>query len=240
MKCAYCNHENPEGETFCSKCGMKLEGAAPAAPPPAAPVQQPPAPAPAPPAQPKGVRCENCGVLNPEGASVCKSCNKPLVQPTAPPPAAPVAASPSVCPSCGFDKNPSTAKFCMSCGKQLTPTPAPPAAAPPAAAPPPAPPVSYPVAKLVLPDMKEIPISGHEEKIGREDLLRVASPEDTKFVSREHLKITYENGRYYIVDEGSTNGTKLNGVEIKGQGKRELNTNDEIVLADTVTVRFQM
>jgi pSer/pThr/pTyr-binding forkhead associated (FHA) protein len=127
----------------------------------------------------------------------------------------------------------------MKCGTQIMPAPAP-TAPPISPTAPAAPPPSLPAAKLVLPDMKEIPISGTEKNIGRDDFLKVASPDDAKFISREHLKITYENGRYYIVDERSTNGTKLNGVEIKGQGKRELNANDEIVLADTMKVRFQM
>ena len=243
MKCTYCGHENPEGETFCSECGMKLEGAPPAGPPQGVP-EQPAAPAPG--GGSKGVRCKNCGVMNPEGASVCQSCNQPLRQPPAPPGPTPSAA----CPSCGFDKNPPTAKFCMSCGSQITPTPPPgpaptppPPTPPPAGPPPPGPaptPPPHPVAKLVLANMKEIPLSGPDNKIGREDFLNAVSPDESKYVSREHIRITYENGRYYIADEGSTNGTKLNGAEIKGQGKRELNNNDEIILAGTITVRFQM
>jgi hypothetical protein len=249
MKCKYCNHENPEGEVFCADCGMKLEGASPAASPPPAPVQPP---EPAVPAEPGGVRCENCGVMNPVGAATCSNCSQPFAKPTEPPVSAPPGQPPAVCPQCGFDKNPPTAKFCMSCGAQITPAappgqvpppagpppPAPPGQVPPPAGPPPpAPP--HPAAKLVLPNMKEIPISGPGKRLGREDFLLVMSPEEAKFISREHLEITYENGRYYIADENSTNGTILNGVEIKGQGKKELNVNDEIVLADTVKVRFQ-
>lgn len=218
MKCSYCGKENVEGEKFCSNCGMKLELSAPGAPVgPVGPVA-PVGPVPSAPSAPQ-VRCENCGMMNPAGAAVCAGCNQPLGEP----------AQPGVCPHCGFDKNPLTAKFCMNCGTQIAVE----------EQPPPAPPAVVPGARLVLPSAREIALSEPEVIIGRGDFLQEISPEEAKYLSREHLKITYEDGKYYILDEGSTNGTKLNGLEIKEQGKKELNDNDEIVLADTVTVRFQ-
>ena len=180
----------------------------------------PSAPPVAPPTPSAQVRCENCGMINPVGASVCAGCNRPLGEP----------AQPGVCPHCGFDRNPPTAKFCMNCGTQIAVEEQP-------APPPPAP--AVPGARLVLPSAREIALSEPEVTIGRGDFLQELSPEEAKYLSREHIRITYENGKYYILDEGSTNGTKLNGLEIKEQGKKELNDNDEIVLADTITVTFQ-
>ncbi|MBU7018478.1 MAG: zinc ribbon domain-containing protein [Theionarchaea archaeon] len=167
------------------------------------------------PAEPK-VRCSNCGFMNSQGVSVCQNCNQPLV-------AASVLV-PGVCPHCGFEKNPSAAKFCMNCGNQIPVEPAP---------------LKY-EAKLVLPSMREIILSEPETIIGRGDFLQEISPEEAKYLSREHLSILYEDGKYYILDEKSTNGTKLNGLKITGQGKKELNDNDTIVLADTVTAVFHI
>ncbi|MBU7048562.1 MAG: zinc ribbon domain-containing protein [Theionarchaea archaeon] len=162
------------------------------------------------------VRCSNCGFMNSQGVSVCQNCNQPLAAGSEP--------VPGMCPHCGFDKNPSTAKFCMNCGNQIPVEVAP----------------QQPAAKLVLPSMREIILSEPETNIGRGDFLQEISPEETKYLSREHLTILYEDGKYYILDEKSTNGTKLNGLGITGQGKKELNDNDTIVLADTVTAVFHM
>jgi hypothetical protein len=209
MKCSYCGQETPEGELFCSNCGMKL-GGEPGVPPPAQP-------APSALVEPGGVRCENCGMMNPQGASVCAGCNQPLKEPV-----------PGVCPQCGFDKNPENAKFCMNCGVQLpveeeiSPRP------------------TMPAAKLVLPSTREILVTEQETIIGRGDFLQEMSPEEAKYVSREQLTIFFEDEKYYVLDENSTNGTKLNGVEIKGSGKKELKDNDRIVLADTIKVIFNV
>lgn len=225
MKCMYCNHENLEGEMFCVNCGMKLGGSPPTAPPTAPPS----------PGEP-GVRCENCGFVNPPGTTTCRGCNRPLgVSALGPAPS-----RAGVCSACGFDKNPPAAKFCMNCGTPITPAAPPgPVAQPPPVAPTPPPP-ALPAAKLLIVSaMKEIPIPGSGKTIGRADFVRDVSPEDAKYISREHLKIIGEQGKYYVADEGSTNGTKLNGVDIRGQGKKELKNNDEIVLGDTVTLKFQ-
>lgn len=223
MKCAYCGNENAEGELYCTSCGMKLGGPS-GAPPPATPKPSASIPSPG------MIRCADCGFLNPGEASVCQGCGQPLA-PT-PPPVTPAPTPSGVCPNCGYDKNPSVAKFCMNCGATLMP------AGVPAPAPPPAP-AAPPMAKLVLPGAGEIPIPASGKTIGRADFIKLVSPEEAKFVSREHLKIVSEYGKYYIIDEGSTNGTRLNGTEIKELGKKELASNDEIVLGDAITLRFQ-
>ena len=208
MECSYCGHENPEGDLYCSNCGMKLilnreiESSR---------------------GTEEEIRCRNCGITNPESASVCTNCGQPLVREQEPAKAAP----PGACPACGFDKNPPSAQFCMNCGAEVTP-----------GAPPTIP--QQPVAKLVLPSMREIVISEGERTIGRSDFLDDVPPEDARFISREHFKITFENGKYYILDEKSANGTKLNGLEIRKQGKKELNNDDEIFLAETLLLKFRI
>ncbi|MBU7009672.1 MAG: zinc ribbon domain-containing protein [Theionarchaea archaeon] len=166
----------------------------------------------------KGIRCPNCGAVTFEG-NVCKSCGASLSE-------ASVAASTRTCPLCGFDENPLIAKFCMQCGAEISDTEE----------------ISLvrPPAKLVLPSKREITLSGKETIVGRTDFLEDISPEESKFISREHLKVVFEDGKYFAMDEKSTNGTKLNGREIKRRGKRELSDNDKIVLADTVELKFRI
>lgn len=51
-------------------------------------------------------------------------------------------------------------------------------------------------------------------------------------VSRRHAVIIREENDFYLSDEGSTNGTLLNGVKINKQEKVLLADGDEVVLAD--------
>src|ERR1700676_64952 len=55
---------------------------------------------------------------------------------------------------------------------------------------------------------------------------------DTR-VSRRHARITQENDRFWLEDLGSRHGTRLNGTEIKGAGKRLLESPGEVLIGDT-------
>ncbi|MFW5898750.1 MAG: FHA domain-containing protein, partial [Candidatus Saliniplasma sp.] len=90
----------------------------------------------------------------------------------------------------------------------------------------------YEQAKLVLPGGKTKSISRQHQWFGREDFMSIVPRQDFDYVSRDHFKITQESGRYYIEDQNSTNGTTLNGVDITGQGKREIHDGDKICVAD--------
>jgi adenylate cyclase len=59
---------------------------------------------------------------------------------------------------------------------------------------------------------------------------------DTR-VSRRHARIIQENGRFWLEDLGSRHGTRLNGTEIKGAGKRLFESHGEVLIGDT-KVRF--
>jgi KaiC/GvpD/RAD55 family RecA-like ATPase len=133
----------------------------------------------------------------------------------------------SVCPYCGYDENPEPAKFCMNCGTQL-----------PEELVPASPLTALEAGKVVLPSTKEIVFSQPETIIGRRDFMQDLSPQKAKYISREHLIITFKDGKYYVLDENSKNGTTLNGMDITGRGKKELNNNDEITLGDTITITF--
>jgi len=72
--------------------------------------------------------------------------------------------------------------------------------------------------------------------IGRDDKADVVLSGDS--VSRRHAFISFKNGRYFLKDMDSTNGTKLNGSFIK-QGKEEpLKSEDRIELGDVLLQFF--
>jgi adenylate cyclase len=53
-------------------------------------------------------------------------------------------------------------------------------------------------------------------------------------VSRMHGRIWEDEGLYWIEDLGSSRGTQLNGVEIKGRGKQQLHPDDSVVVGQTI------
>lgn len=70
--------------------------------------------------------------------------------------------------------------------------------------------------------------------IGRGGDCQIVLPE--RQVSRHHVKITYENGRYILHDLGSKNGTHLNGKVF--EGSTQLQDGDEISIALAVKLVF--
>jgi pSer/pThr/pTyr-binding forkhead associated (FHA) protein len=56
-------------------------------------------------------------------------------------------------------------------------------------------------------------------------------PLDEALASREHVHIVFENGSFSLIDQGSRNGTMLNGDKITG--KKELRDGDEIIIGTT-------
>lgn len=153
------------------------------------------------------------------------------------------------CPNCGHE-NPLDSFFCERCGSpvkaQLPIAPVSPQLALPM--PPPLPPTPAPAIKPTV-EVREIRFSlvgkagridvvGAERIFGRTDLMRMISSEDARYISRQHFQIKYENGRFYIRDLGSKNGTKLNGNEISGKGWVELKSGDIINVAGVVDLQF--
>ena len=100
------------------------------------------------------------------------------------------------------------------------------------------PPVLPAKAKLKLPDNREISLALRPQWIGRDDLNGIVPENSVKYISRRHLIIRFEEGHYCVEDKDSTNGTRLNGTEIKGKGKCKLNNGDLIEIADVVTFSF--
>jgi FHA domain len=94
------------------------------------------------------------------------------------------------------------------------------------------------LAKLVLKENQEFIIKEYERVFGREDFIGVTVPDDLLYVGKEHFKITKQNDGFYIEDLNSKNGTQINGEEIKGKGKRKLKNEDNILLAQTLNIKY--
>lgn len=100
-------------------------------------------------------------------------------------------------------------------------------------------PAEIPPAKLTMPDGSELLLAGNNRSFGRQDFDKFLSPDKKAFISRQHVNIWYEDSNYYIEDRSSTNGTRLNGSEIKGQGRHALQDGDVIELAGKLSITFK-
>lgn len=86
--------------------------------------------------------------------------------------------------------------------------------------------------------------SGEEEfvvevalSIGRTPDNTISFPDDPN-ISRNHIEIRERDGDYYLTDLGSSNGTKINGLPLKGSHK--LNNGDFIILGNSRSVVFSI
>lgn len=95
------------------------------------------------------------------------------------------------------------------------------------------------LAKLVLPNNNEIEITEDEEVFRREDFVGVIPLDKLIHITRRgHFKIVRMDDGIYIEDLNTKNGTKLNGEEIKGLGRRKLMNGDEILVAKVLKIRY--
>lgn len=77
-------------------------------------------------------------------------------------------------------------------------------------------------------------IDKDEIVIGRDDTCDVVIPE--RQISRQHIRITWEDNQYYVTDLDSRNGTWVNGDRL--EGTIELYDNDEIHVALAIRLQF--
>ncbi|RSN73473.1 FHA domain-containing protein [Candidatus Methanodesulfokora washburnensis] len=136
------------------------------------------------------------------------------------------------CPVCGeeFEYDPND-PYCPKCGSVVpTPSAAPPtpSAAPPA--------VKKAVVYTIMNDGKKTKVAeiyegGSELVLGRKDLANYAW-RDPDTISRVHLKVKFENGKFLVRDDQSTNGTYIDGKDIRSQGYIEVQAGKEIILVN--------
>lgn len=93
--------------------------------------------------------------------------------------------------------------------------------------------------KLLMPDHSEISLTKPVNFIGRDDFEKHISPENLSYISRNHFLIRQDNGKYFVEDLKSANGTKTAGQEIKG-GMRELSNGDTIEVAGVAALTFRI
>jgi len=88
-------------------------------------------------------------------------------------------------------------------------------------------PVSY-----LLIDGRALRLRGSKIVISREDLAGILPPNRAGYITRKtkggHFQIVRRGGAYFIQDLGSTNGTFVNGVDIRGKGLVRLKDGDVI------------
>jgi hypothetical protein len=94
---------------------------------------------------------------------------------------------------------------------------------------------------------KQFTLSAEESQIGRWDAdggvfpdVDLDSDDPEAKVSRRHARITMEEGKYFVEDLGSTNGTFVNRGKRLAPGTRQpLNDGDEIIVGKTF-LRFRL
>jgi pSer/pThr/pTyr-binding forkhead associated (FHA) protein len=96
-----------------------------------------------------------------------------------------------------------------------------------------------PLAFFELPSGSSIPITESSAEFGRDDFKPYLPPETVQFISARHFRIYYAGGQWYIEDLGSTNGTLLNGQQIKGKGPQPLKPGDVISPAGVIRLVFK-
>ncbi|MFN3330171.1 MAG: FHA domain-containing protein, partial [Pyrinomonadaceae bacterium] len=93
-----------------------------------------------------------------------------------------------------------------------------------------------PKAKLII-DGTEIPLEDGITTIGRAPDNKICLAEDSN-VSRYHAEIECKDGRFWLTDVGSRNGTTINGISVKTTV--ELFDGDLIVLGGTSQIKFHI
>jgi pSer/pThr/pTyr-binding forkhead associated (FHA) protein len=112
----------------------------------------------------------------------------------------------------------------------VTPAPAPEPAALPAFAPAAA--TAIPPARVSRPGSAEYVLADVRTAFGRKSGNNIVIDDDP-FVSGKHAEIVVENGRFLLVDAGSTNGTKLNGRSLMAAIPEPLSDGDDIMIGHT-------
>jgi hypothetical protein len=168
--------------------------------------------------------CRACHTENSPNDSVCKRCGLSLANPEQDDGQGKI-----VCPRCQSVNNDGSF-FCYTCGKYFADAEETKKGQGKTAA------RTAPKAKMMVPGGAEILLTGAPVFIERSDFDGTLPHDILMRISRQHILITYARGKYYLKDygregKGSTNHTKLNGIDMYGKRKKALKDGDEIELA---------
>jgi len=186
------------------------------------------------------VLCLACHTRNEPQEKICRRCGLPLVgEPDEP-------ERKITCPRCGNSNN-AASFFCYTCGKYFAETGPSKTGSRTARSKRGTSRSLTPKAKVIMPGGSEITLTGEPVFIERNDFDGTMSPDLLMRVSRQHILISYERGKYYVKDygrdgKGSTNHTKLNGTDIHGKTRKALKDGDKIELAGhhELTLTFKL
>lgn len=81
-----------------------------------------------------------------------------------------------------------------------------------------------------------LPLIGQMIRIGRDASNDIVLPDAE--ISRFHLELRWKESSYELVDLGSTNGTQLNGALVPHKTPLKLQSNDSVLIATTVQLRY--
>lgn len=186
--------------------------------------------------------CKKCGFANESGSFFCESCGEKLQDaeghktpersPFARPPTEKRDSNPAddiesveriVCHSCD-DRNPPDSNFCENCGSKLSGP-------------------EVPARLINNSDGQTMQIMKEKSVFGRQDFVEWVPEEyDDPRISREHIRIDFEDGKYILsLAKSEVNITKLNGTPLAGKELYELKNNDEIDIASgRIVLRFEV
>ena len=82
---------------------------------------------------------------------------------------------------------------------------------------------------IIVYNNKKYPVKRTPFTIGREGT-NIEIPES--YISKIHVVVSYKDGKYRIADYDSTNGTKLNGTELRPKVYYEVRDGYDIELSD--------
>src|SRR5215471_6280086 len=80
---------------------------------------------------------------------------------------------------------------------------------------------------------RDVPLSGSRLTLGRTDASDLVINDSN--LSRVHASVNRDGDRVWVIDEGSMNGTSVNGAPVAPEGT-PLNDGDEIYLGETTIV----
>lgn len=91
---------------------------------------------------------------------------------------------------------------------------------------------------FVCSSSKTITLQKARIEVGRSTEADLNFGADNKYMARRHATFMFSNGKWYLVDNNSTNGTYINGVKLQPGKKYQLAADDEIVFAQYTKLVF--
>jgi len=144
------------------------------------------------------------------------------------------------CPSCGYEFDcDGPVCTCPKCGHEWPLQPQAPQQGPQPSPQPQAPQVQRPKTYgvyVVKADGSKVKVAevydgGSEVVLGRGELDQHAL-RDPDTISRKHFTVVVKGGKVFVRDDGSTNGTYIDGQDIRGKGEVEVAPGKEIILVN--------